>query len=146
MQRRSVMTGYAMLGILAALTLARAESPPAVQGCSQLENWVGRGAADTGMKFVDLVIGKWQEVWTHPMVHVACSGGAGPDGSYRIEGLIQPPPGDGMDAIRGIWILGTDGTIREELLRLDGESGRWETFYSGVSRRSAGTLQASATS
>jgi hypothetical protein len=145
MRPRSV-TGSLLLGIFAALTLARAESPPAAQGCSQLEDWEGRGAAGTGVKFVDLVIGKWQEVWTHPMVHVICSGGARPDGSYRIEGVIEPPPGEGMDAIRGIWILGPDGTIREELLRLDGESGRWEPFYSGVSRRSAGALQASATS
>jgi hypothetical protein len=140
------ITGSILLGLFAALTLARAESPPAAGGCPQLEDLSGRGAAGTGVKFVDLVIGKWQEVWTHPMVHVICSGGERPDGSYRIEGVIEPPPGEGMDAIRGIWILGTDGTIREELLRLDGESGRWESFYSGVSRRRAGVLLASATS
>jgi hypothetical protein len=98
------------------------------------------------MKFVDLVVGKWQEVWTHPMVHVACTGGLRDDGSYRIEGLIEPPSGDRLDAIRGVWTLGTDGTIREELLRYDGESSRWEVFYSGTSRRSAPRLQASATS
>lgn len=146
MKRSIAITGSALLGICAALTLARAESPPAAQGCPQLESWAGRGGAGTGVKFVDLVVGKWHEVWTHPMVHVACSGGARPDGSYRIEGVIEPPPGDRMDAIRGVWILGTDGTIREELLRYDGESGRWEVFYSGTARRSKAALQASATS
>lgn len=146
MKHASVVTGYALLGICAALTLARAASPPAAEGCSQLESWAGRGGAGTGMKFVDLVVGKWQEVWTHPMVHVACTGGARPDGSYRIEGLIEPPPGDRMDPIRGVWILGTDGMIREELQRYDVESGRWEVFYSGTSRRNPPAIQAGVTS
>lgn len=131
---RTQIVACALLGLCAALTLARAEAPPARQDCSTLEDWAQRGAPGTGMKFVDLVVDKWADVWSHPMVQVVCTGGPQADGTVRFEGQVSTRPGEPIDAIRGVWTLKPDGSLSQEYLLHDRESGDWEVFYSGVSR------------
>lgn len=134
---RHPMIASVLLGLAAALSLARADAPPARQDCSTLEGWADRGAPGTGMKFVDLVVDKWDDVWSHPMVPVVCTGGPQPDGTIRFEGEIQVRPGEPIDAIRGVWTLRTDGSLVQEYLGHDRETGDWEVFYSGISRRTS---------
>lgn len=107
------------------------------QGCLILEEWSSHGTTGTGMNFVDPATGKWRQVWMSPMFHIDYSGEVQPDGSLLLEGRMYPLAGGPSAAIRGIWTKQADGSVKQEFLRQDPVSGKWEVFFSGFSRRKA---------
>ena len=102
------------------------------QGCMILEKWnTLSGSTGTGMSFVDPATGLWRQVWMSPMFHIDYSGNLNENGDMILEGTMYPNNGKESSPVRGIWAKQDNGTIRQEFLKYNDNSQKWESFFLG---------------
>ncbi len=102
------------------------------QGCMILEKFTTfSGSTGTGMSFVDPSTGLWRQVWMSPTFHIDYSGGLNEKGDMVLEGTIYPNNGEKSSPVRGVWAKQNDGTIRQEFLKYNDVSEKWESFFLG---------------
>ncbi|WP_025743331.1 hypothetical protein [Aquimarina pacifica] len=103
------------------------------KGCAILEKWTTlSGSTGTGMTFVDPNTGLWRQVWMSPMFHIDYSGSLNETGAMVLEGTMYPNNGKKSAPVRGLWAKQGDGTIKQEFLKYNEQTKKWESFFSGV--------------
>lgn len=101
-------------------------------GCLILEKWTTvSGSTGTGMTFVDPNSGLWRQVWMSPAFHIDYSGGLDHTGAMVLEGTIYPNDGSKSSPVRGIWEKKDNNTLRQEFLKYDEKTKRWNSFFLG---------------
>ncbi len=101
-------------------------------GCMILEKWATlSGSTGTGMTFVDPNTGLWRQVWMSPMFHIDYSGSLNENGAMVLEGTIYPNNGEKSSPVRGLWAKQDDGTIKQEFLKYNEQTKKWESFFLG---------------
>ncbi|MEM8999763.1 MAG: hypothetical protein AAGB24_05820 [Bacteroidota bacterium] len=109
-------------------------------GCLILEEWTTRsGSSGTGMSFVDPATGLWRQVWMSPSFHIDYSGGLNEEGDMVLEGTMYPNNGDKSVPVRGLWAKQDDGTIKQEFLKYNSASEKWESFFLGYAHAMTNT-------
>jgi hypothetical protein len=107
-------------------------------GCLLVERWTNaQGITGQSYNFVDLVSGKWRQVWVSAGATIDYSGGLDGDGRMVLEGVIGYPkgqPGDGA-RFRGTWTPNADGTVTQHFEQFDAATNAWTDWFVGTYRR-----------
>lgn len=125
---------YGSKGKLAGTNSIRKEE----YGCLLTEHWVNT-AGQTGQSynFVDLVTGKWRQVWVSAGATIDYEGGLDDKGAMVLEGTIgygAGQPGNGAK-FRGTWTPNKDGTVTQHFQQFDDQKGEWTDWFVGTYKR-----------
>jgi hypothetical protein len=109
-------------------------------GCLLVERWKNAGGI-TGQSynFVDLVTGKWRQVWVSAGATIDYSGGLNDKGAMVLEGTIGygvGKPGNGAK-FRGTWTPNADGTVTQRFQQYDPSTDQWTDWFLGTYKRRA---------
>ncbi|WP_343485861.1 hypothetical protein [Allomuricauda sp. d1] len=109
-------------------------------GCLILEEWItNSGSSGTGMSFVDPATGLWRQVWMSPTFHIDYSGSLDENGDMVLEGTMYPNNGEKSSPVRGVWSRQDDGSIKQEFLKYNDVSEKWESFFLGYAHKKTTT-------
>ncbi len=105
-------------------------------GCLILENWTStKGDTGNGLLFVDPETGRWRHFWMSTLSHFDVLGEADSKGNLLFEGKMHLIGNGATMPLRATWTRASDGSIHHEYRVRDSDSGDWEIFFTGVSRR-----------
>lgn len=109
-------------------------------GCLLVERWTNAGGI-TGQSynFVDLVSGKWRQVWVSAGSTIDYEGGLDANGAMVLEGRIgygAGQPGNGAK-FRGSWMPNADGTVTQRFQQYDEAKAEWTDWFTGTYKRKA---------
>ncbi len=107
-------------------------------GCLITEHWVNSGGV-TGQSynFVDLLSGKWRQIWVSAGATIDYSGGLNDKGQMVLEGNIgygAGQPGNGAK-FRGTWTPNADGTVTQHFQQFDDAKNEWTDWFTGTYKR-----------
>ncbi len=109
-------------------------------GCLLVERWVNAGGI-TGQSYnyVDLLSGKWRQVWVSGGATIDYSGGLDDKGAMVLEGLIGYGAGQAGNGakFRGTWMPNADGTVTQHFQQYDDTKAEWTDWFIGTYKRKA---------
>lgn len=110
-------------------------------GCLLVERWKNAGGI-TGQSynFVDLVTGKWRQVWVSAGATIDYAGGLNDKGAMVMEGVIGYPGGAAAGSgakFRGTWTPNADGTVTQHFQQFDPQKDEWTDWFLGAYKRRA---------
>jgi len=108
-------------------------------GCLLVERWKDtNGVTGQSYNFVDLVTGKWRQVWVSGGATIDYSGGLNDQGAMALEGVIGYPGGAAAGSgakFRGTWTPNADGTVTQHFQQYDPLKDEWTDWFLGTYKR-----------
>ena len=108
-------------------------------GCLLVERWKNvSGITGQSYNFVDLVTGKWRQVWVSAGATIDYSGGLNDKGAMAMEGVIGYPGGAAAGSgakFRGTWTPNKDGTVTQHFQQYDPQKEEWTDWFLGTYKR-----------
>lgn len=107
-------------------------------GCLLVERWKNAGGI-TGQSynFVDLLTGKWRQVWVSAGATIDYAGGLNDKGAMVLEGVIGYGAGVAGNGakFRGTWTPNADGTVTQHFQQFDPSKEEWTDWFIGTYKR-----------
>ncbi|KAA9134213.1 hypothetical protein F3N42_01325 [Marinihelvus fidelis] len=99
-------------------------------GCLLLEQWTSaQGGTGQSYNFYDPESGLWRQVWVSQAFIIDYSGGLDDNGVMVLEGDAVYHASGERHPFRGRWTPQADGTVLQELLQKNAETGEWAPVF-----------------